>query len=183
MTRIIGGEARGRLLKVPKTGTRPTSDRVRESLFNILDHRLGSWSGLRVLDLYAGSGAFALEALSRGASAAVCVEISRPAADVIRANAKQLGYSVDVRQADAAQFSRQPQAEPFDLVFIDPPYELETSVLNQLLVDLNTSGAVTAGSWAVVERSGRSEPISPPGDGVAVEPRKYGETSLYLIGW
>jgi 16S rRNA (guanine966-N2)-methyltransferase len=121
--RIISGQWRGRPLLAPKGElTRPTADRTRETLFSMLVSRLGSFEGLRVADLYAGSGALAFEALSRGAAKAVLVENDRAALDAINANAAKLGAAalIELRAMSAARLPRQ---APFDLIFADPPYE------------------------------------------------------------
>ncbi|MDR1798475.1 MAG: RsmD family RNA methyltransferase, partial [Bifidobacteriaceae bacterium] len=133
MTRIIAGSARGREVKVPPRGTRPTSARVREALFSLLEARLGGpggWEGLAVLDLYAGSGALGLEAASRGAARVVLVDSSRAAAGVAQANAGALGLAGVVSvlavkvEAVAAGASLPGLDQSFDVVFLDPPYAL-----------------------------------------------------------
>ena len=119
--RIISGQWRGRSLAAPKgLQTRPTADRTRETLFSMLVSRLGSFDELRVADLYAGSGALGLEALSRGASNCTFVENDRAAVDAIRANAAKLGATgIEVMAMSAA---RLPLAQPFHLILADPPY-------------------------------------------------------------
>jgi 16S rRNA (guanine966-N2)-methyltransferase len=120
--RIIAGEWRGRRIEAPSgQGTRPTGDRVRETLFSMLASRLGSFEDLRVADLFAGSGALGFEALSRGAAAATFVESDPVAAAAIRRNADQLGATNRIRilTASAMALSR---SDPFDLIFADPPY-------------------------------------------------------------
>jgi len=120
--RIIAGEWRGRPLVAPKgLDTRPTADRTRETLFSMLISRLGSFEGLRIADLYAGSGALALEALSRGAGLAVMVENDRAALDAIAANVAKLGAAARV-QVRAMSAARLPREAPFDLILADPPY-------------------------------------------------------------
>ena len=183
MTRIIAGTARSRQLKVPAKGTRPTSDRVREAMFNMLDHQVGNWSELRVLDLFAGSGAFALEAVSRGAAFAVAVEHHRPAAEIIRENSKTLGLPIQVSTEDAFHYAKQPQSTAFDLIFIDPPYDVETAKLEQLISDLQAGGAIATGTTVIVERSTRGEPLPTPPGALEATERKYGETRLFAFGW
>lgn len=122
--RIIGGTYAGRTIKaLPGRDTRPTSDRVREALFNILAARV-SFDGLAVLDLFAGSGALALEALSRGAARATLVERHGPTLAVARKNAAELGVAVQAVRSDAFAFLRRPRSAPFGLAFADPPYSL-----------------------------------------------------------
>ena len=121
--RIVAGEYGGRRLHAPRgTRTRPTADRVREALFSML----GDVSGARVLDLYAGSGALGIEALSRGAASAVFVERDARAAATITRNLDALGADAEVRRQDALRFLAS-GAGPFDLVFCDPPYDLAPS--------------------------------------------------------
>jgi 16S rRNA (guanine966-N2)-methyltransferase len=121
--RIIAGEWRGRKLTAPKgDATRPTADRTRETLFSMLTSRLGDFDGLQVADLFAGSGALGLEALSRGAASCLFVEQDRPALDAIRANITTLGArdKARVEAGSATQLRAAPQ--PLDLIFADPPY-------------------------------------------------------------
>ena len=126
MTRIIGGTAGGRRIKAPAgESTRPTSDRVREALFSSLEASLGSLTGLRFLDLYAGSGAIGLEARSRGAGVVTCVEHDRRTAGLIRDNVRALGFGgVEVVAAAVDRALAQPPRAPYDVVFLDPPYPM-----------------------------------------------------------
>ena len=120
--RIIAGRFRGRPLQAPLgQATRPTADRVREALFSMLASRLGSFEGLRVADLYAGSGALGLEAISRGAAHATFVEKDPKAQAAIKANAAKLGITEQVRTVGGSALSL-PRSDGFDLVFADPPY-------------------------------------------------------------
>lgn len=180
MTRIVGGQARGRHLAVPPRGTRPTSDRAREALFNTLRSEL-ALDGARVLDLFAGSGAVGLEALSRGAAATVFIESDRRAAAVLAENVATLGLpGAVVRRLSVESYLGAPGAdEPFDLVFADPPYALSAgSVANtlQLLVDFDW---LSAEAVVVIERSSRDpEPLWPT-EIKAIKQRRYGEGSLW----
>lgn len=183
MTRIISGSARGRSLKVPSTGTRPTSDRVRESIFNALTHRLGNWHELSVLDLYAGSGALALEALSRGAASATAVEKAGSAAAVIKNNAHALGLELEVVTSSVESFLAKPAGNAFDVVFIDPPYEMPSSVLTDVLKSLVAQRYVAQDSVIVVERSARSDEIALPEPLVQTDLRAHGETSVLTLVW
>jgi 16S rRNA (guanine966-N2)-methyltransferase len=118
--RVVAGEFKGRRLHAPRgTRTRPTADRVREALFSML----GDVSGARVLDLYAGSGALGIEALSRGAESAVFVERDRGALAALERNLEAIGASGEVRRQDVARFLARPEGT-FDLVFCDPPYDV-----------------------------------------------------------
>ncbi|HSF97603.1 MAG TPA: 16S rRNA (guanine(966)-N(2))-methyltransferase RsmD, partial [Ornithinibacter sp.] len=183
MTRIIAGAVGGRTLRTPPgSGTRPTSDRVREALFSALDAR-EAVAGSRVLDLYAGSGALGLEAASRGAASVVLVESDGRAAEVIAGNVRDLGLSqvrVTRTSVEAALARGAGEAERADLVFVDPPYELDEVTLGAVLARL-ASGWLAPGGLVVVERSTRSpEPAWPVGIGRVGKPRKYGETTIWL---
>jgi len=137
---------------VPRTGTRPTTDRVRESLFNLLTARL-ELSGLSVLDLYAGSGALGIEALSRGAVSAVFVESDQRAASVIDKNIAALGVTgATVRRGTVAMVLASGAAQPVDLVLADPPYSVDADQLEAVLSALTSGGWTTSGTVAVVER-------------------------------
>jgi len=182
MTRIVSGSAGGRRLRTPAgSDTRPTSDRVREALFSRLDH-LDVLAGARVLDLYAGSGALALEAMSRGAARALLVESDRAAAAVARSNAQTLGWSsvVEVRSESVEKALLGGTAYPVDLVFLDPPYDLAEDRLGDVLALLVAHGWLAADALVVVERSSRSpQPMWPVGLAEAGE-RRYGETKVWF---
>ncbi|WP_433264162.1 16S rRNA (guanine(966)-N(2))-methyltransferase RsmD [Actinosynnema sp. CS-041913] len=179
MTRIVAGVAGGRRLQVPPRGTRPTSDRVREALFSSLE-ALVDLDGARVLDLYAGSGALGLEALSRGAAHATFVESDKRAAEVLKANAKALGLpgaTVVNRTAEAVVGA--PADEPCDVVFADPPYAVTDEELGRVLHALVDQGWTGGDSLVIVERAARSaEPIWPrPLE--SLRTKRYGDTALY----
>lgn len=179
MTRIIAGSAGGRRLRTPPgSGTRPTSDRVREALFSRLAH-LDALTGAHVLDLYAGSGALGLEALSRGAASAQLVESDRRAAQVCRENAAATGLSgVRVQASTVERFLATGGGGSVDLAFLDPPYDLDEPRLQSVLEALIEWLAPDA--LVVVERSARSpEPIW-PADVELLGPRRHGETTLWL---
>jgi len=183
MTRIIAGTARGRQLKVPKSGTRPTSDRVRESIFSSLDHLLGSWDGLGVLDLYAGTGAFAFEALSRGATRAVTIESDSGACATIRENVTHTGLSADVVRADVSSWIDHQQGRGFDVVFLDPPYDVGTVSLSTVLAQLALGCLLNDGAVVVVEYPSRSAaPTFPIGFGEVTD-RRFGDTSVSRAVW
>lgn len=180
LTRIIGGIAGGRRVAVPPHGTRPTTDRVRESLFNIVSAQL-DLAGLAVLDLYAGSGALGLEALSRGATSALFVESDRRAAAVIERNIATLGLpGATVRRGQVATMLAAKATRPVDLVLMDPPYDVDTRVIEQLLVALAANGWVREGSLVVVERAVGSPPLSWPDGWDPWQQRLYGDTRLEL---
>jgi 16S rRNA (guanine966-N2)-methyltransferase len=183
MTRIIAGTVGGRSLRTPPgSGTRPTSDRVREALFSALQAR-DALRGARVLDLYAGSGALGLEAASRGASSVVLVESDRRAAATITANIRTLG-TVQARvlttTVSSALAGSPGDGEAADLVFVDPPYDLAEEALAGVLRRL-AEGWLAPGGTVVVERSSRSpEPTWAPGLERAGKARRYGETTLWV---
>ena len=179
--RIVGGESRGRPLCAPAgDATRPTADRIRQSLFDRLGQRC---DGLAVLDLYAGTGALALEALSRGATRAVLVEQARPALVAIEKNIATLGYSDRCRlvrdDVTRALTSLAARGETFDLVFSDPPYALRAA---QSTLDLLAShGLLAAGARVVLERDKREAAATPPAGVALVDERSYGDTSVDLF--
>lgn len=184
MTRVISGVAGGRRLETPSgPRTRPTSDRVREALFSRLEH-LEVLAGARVLDLYAGSGALGLEAVSRGARSAVLVESDRGAAKVARGNAAAVGLAgVVVREDPVERVLVAGPASPggrFDVVFLDPPYDLDEDALGDVLALLVRHGWLAREALVVVERSARSpeprwaEGLAPAGE------RRYGETRMWF---
>ncbi|GEE02391.1 methyltransferase [Gordonia spumicola] len=178
MTRIIAGEFRGRRLGVPADTTRPTSDRVREAVFSMLGARL-DLDGLRVADLYAGTGALGLEAVSRGAASAVLVEADRRAAKVIRDNIATCRAGGRARVVDRSVESfLSASAGPFDLVFIDPPYDLATDDVDTVLRLLVPS--LSDDAWVLVERGARSVPISWPDGLDEVSSKKYGDSVVFL---
>ena len=183
MTRIIGGAARGRRLAVPAAGTRPTSDRVRESLFSALDSHLGGWAGLAVLDLYAGSGALGLEALSRGAEHTLLVESDRKAMAILTKNVAAVGIPGAVaQQADVGRFVARPATRAYDLVLADPPYDLLDTMIEQVLAGLGDQGWLAADAVVVVERNRRSSFSWPPGYAPGRD-RSYGDTVLRQGVW
>ncbi len=185
MTRIISGTARGLRLETPRGDrTRPTSDRVREALFSAIESWAGSLHGLRVLDLYAGSGAVGLEAWSRGADAVTFVESDRRTADLIRRNARVVGCDVAQVLARSVTAALAGGADaPYDLVFSDPPYPLDEAAVTDDLALLAAQGWLVTGARVIVERGSRSpEPAWPAG----IRPlpgkrrmKKYGETKLW----
>lgn len=179
MTRIVAGSAGGRTLQVPARGTRPTSERVREALFSLLDH-LDVVAGAHVLDLYAGSGALGLEAASRGAAAVTLVESSQPAADVCRHNAAALGLGsrVTVVGDRAERFVDRVPPAPWRLALLDPPYDVGEEALAGVLAAL--VGRLEEGAAVVVERSTRSPEPTWPAGLVRFDHRRYGETTLWL---
>ncbi|GGM40519.1 methyltransferase [Longimycelium tulufanense] len=179
MTRIVAGTAGGRRIAVPAKGTRPTSERVREALFSALDSFL-DLGGTRVLDLYAGSGALGLEALSRGAAHALFVESERRAANLLRRNAAGLGLDgAEVRTQPVAAVLAETPDEPYDVVLADPPYALTEDELAATLDRLVHRGWLAPGAVLVLERDARSPEPAWPESLVALRNRRYGDTVLY----
>ncbi|GLF98973.1 16S rRNA (guanine(966)-N(2))-methyltransferase RsmD [Streptomyces yaizuensis] len=182
MTRVIAGMAGGRRLAVPPgTGTRPTSDRAREGLFSSWEALLGGLEGLRVADLYAGSGAVGLEALSRGASHALLVEADARAARVVRENVRTLalpGAEVRTGRAEQVVAAGAPD-RPYDVVFLDPPYAVTDDDLREILITLRSGGWIMEGAMATVERSTRGGPFHWPAGFDPLRSRRYGEGTLW----
>jgi 16S rRNA (guanine966-N2)-methyltransferase len=180
MTRIVAGRARGRRLTVPPAGTRPTADRVREALFSSLESEFGALAGLRVLDLYAGSGALGLEALSRGATHVLLVESDPKALQTIKANIAAVALDgAEVRSGRAERVLDSRPSGPYDIVLADPPYETSGASVIEMLAKLVAGGWLAIGALVVVERSSRAEPLHWPGGLVAGRERRYGETMLW----
>jgi 16S rRNA (guanine966-N2)-methyltransferase len=177
--RIIAGRWRGRKLATPKDrAIRPTADRAREALFNILEHGEPRLLGARFLDLFAGTGAIGLEALSRGAAEVVLVESDRAAARLIEANLRALGEPADARlvRADAARLG--PAPHPFDLVVLDPPWRsgLARPALESLL-----AGGWLAPQARIVAELAAGETVEPPRGLVVEQERRYGAAAFVFL--
>jgi 16S rRNA (guanine966-N2)-methyltransferase len=179
--RIVGGRLRGRALTGPKTdGIRPTADRLRESLFNILIHGYGDpVSGARVLDLFAGTGALGLEAMSRGAAFALFVDDGAEARALIRGNVEALGLGGTTRifRRDAAKLGPAHPVEPFSLVFADPPYG--KSLAEQSLTSAREGGWLTPDALLVVEEAANAFQV-PPGF-EEIDRRTYDDTEFTFL--
>jgi 16S rRNA (guanine966-N2)-methyltransferase len=182
VTRIIAGTHGGRRLTAPAgTRTRPTSDRVREALFSSLA-TMTALSGVRFADLYAGSGAVGLEALSRGASHALLVESEPRAAQVIRGNIATLGLGSAARVVTGTVrkvVSSPPDGDPYDVVFADPPYAVTDSELRGVQQALLDNGWLAPDAVLVIERSTRTPPMTWVDGITADRSRHYGETTLW----
>ncbi|HET9186467.1 MAG TPA: 16S rRNA (guanine(966)-N(2))-methyltransferase RsmD [Acidothermaceae bacterium] len=178
MTRVVAGRFRGRRLAVPPSGTRPTSDMAREAVFSTLTSLLGELTGKRFLDLYAGSGAVGIEAWSRGA-AVTLIESAPKAVAAIRANIAQLGEPADdvhVVHGKAETMAADLASSTFDVVFADPPYDLPSGRLGEVIAALRP--ALAAGGVVVVERSARDEWAWPEGV-EAIRERRYGDAAVW----
>ena len=173
--RIIAGKWRGRPIDAPPgVATRPTADRVRETLFSMLASRLGSFEDLRVADLFAGSGALGFEALSRGARSATFVENDSKAAAIIRRNAEKLGAAVQVLAGSALAL---PRSDPFDLIFADPPYAAGSG--SAAVAAVAQAGWLAPGGWMSVETS-RDDDVE-PGELTVEATRDVGRARLTLL--
>jgi 16S rRNA (guanine966-N2)-methyltransferase len=179
--RVIAGAAKGRRLQVPRgLAVRPTASRVRESAFGILEHR-GAISGKRVLDLFAGSGALACEALSRGAASVVAVEQDRAVAQVLAENLERCGFGGQFRVVVApveVGLRRLPEEAPFDLVLIDPPYG--RGLVEPALECLLRRRLLARGAIVLIEHRASEDLHPAPEFGVLLD-RRYGDTQLTLL--
>jgi 16S rRNA (guanine966-N2)-methyltransferase len=180
--RIVGGRLRGRSLKAPASpAIRPTADRLRESLFNILIHAYGDpVSGARVIDLFAGTGALGLEAISRGAAFALFVDDGAAARALIRANVEALGLGGVTRifRRDAAKLGPAHPVEPFSLAFLDPPYG--KGLAEAALVAARDGGWLTGDALAVVEEAAEAA-FAAPDRYTELERRRYDDTELVFL--
>ena len=182
--RIVAGELRGRLIQAPAgQDVRPTSDRAREAIFNILEH--APWSegieGLKAVDLFAGSGAMGLEALSRGAVACLFVELAEASLAAIRANVGAFALEPRARllRQDAARLGRLPQLDaPYDLAFLDPPYA--KGLAEPALAALTAGGWLAADALVVLERGSGEAAIQPPGFEI-LDRRRYGKAEVLFL--
>lgn len=178
MTRIIAGELGGRKLTVPKSGTRPTSDRVREAIFSRLDHA-DALRGAHVVDLFAGSGALGIEALSRGAADATFVESATPAARVIESNIKELGLGTraTVVRERALPYVKRATTQ-WTVAFLDPPYDVAAGDLAPVIEALVTRLATRA--TVVLELSSRRGTPEWPHSLHVVQSKAYGDTTVHF---
>ena len=183
VARVIAGAAGGRRLAVPGgRDTRPTSDRAREGLFGTISSMVGSLAGRRVLDLYAGSGAVGLEALSRGAEHVLLVEHGARAARVIRENIEAIGLPGAVLATGKVEqvLARGPDGDRYDVVFADPPYALADDKLTDVQRALVDNGWLAPDAVLAIERSTRSPDPLTWVDGITADrSRRYGETTLW----
>jgi 16S rRNA (guanine966-N2)-methyltransferase len=180
--RIVGGKFRGRTLAAPKSqAIRPTADRLREALFNILAHAYGDpVMGARVLDLFAGTGALGLEALSRGAAFVLFVDDGTEARALLRSNVDTLGLggACQIFRRDATRLGPAGPVAPFSLAFLDPPYG--QGLAEQALVAARDGGWLSQGALAVVEEAAGAE-FAPPAGFEELERRAYGDTQLIIL--
>lgn len=174
--RIIAGQWRGRPLAAPRgQETRPTTDRTREALFSMLASRLGDFEGLKVADLFAGSGALGLEALSRGAGSCLFVEQDRAAIEALKANAEKLGIRPDIRASSVMALG--PALAPMDLILMDPPYGTGAGAV--ALDKLARQGWTGPETWVSIETA-RDERVEVQGFEVDAE-RVHGKAKLTIL--
>ncbi|WP_405112775.1 16S rRNA (guanine(966)-N(2))-methyltransferase RsmD [Micromonospora sp. NBC_01405] len=182
MTRIVAGTLGGRRISAPPgAGTRPTSDRVREALFSAVQADV-DLAGARFADLYAGSGAVGLEALSRGAAHVLLVESDPRAARVVRENIAALRAAPAARLVAgrvATVLAAGPDGGPYDVVFADPPYAVSDAEVTELLAALVDGDWLAADALVVVERSSRTGPVAWVRGVAGERSRRYGETTLW----
>jgi 16S rRNA (guanine966-N2)-methyltransferase len=180
--RIVGGRLKGRVLSTPSSrAIRPTSERLRESIFDILEHRFpGHIEGARVVDLFAGTGALAIEALSRGARFALFIDNGAEARALLRANveALALGGVTRIWRADAAKLGSAPAGGPFALAFLDPPYG--QGLARPALSSLVEGGWLEPDALLVVEEDAKADIAAPPGL-ARVDERVYGDTKIAIL--
>ena len=181
--RIVAGIHKGRALSGPKSNaTRPTTDRVREAMFNILSHSIDgfSFTDARVLDLFAGTGALGLEALSRGAGFVLFIEQSAAARGLVRNNAETLGATGQVKiwRRDAAHLAQLDNIPPFNLVFADPPYG--KGLGDRALAGLVVGNWLADGAIVVIEEA-KSAEITIPDQFETIATRDYGDTTAYFL--
>ena len=182
--RIIGGVAKGRTLSSVAGPTRPTSDRAREGLFSTLLSEFGDFEELSFLDLFAGSGAIGLEALSRGASIVHVVEKDESAGRTIRANADLVrkGNALGVFHLYAMsvqKFLEAPTSTSYDIIYVDPPYDFPDSELYKCLYELLSGGFARDGSLTAVERASKSSEVRWPDGFEPLRARNYGQAVIY----
>lgn len=180
MSRIIAGTAGGRKIATPPgDATRPTTDRVREALFSSLESQLGGWDDVAFLDVFAGSGAVGLEALSRGAAHATFIERNRRTGDVIKRNINTVGAVDATVVVGSARQAIEDVSRQFHVVFLDPPYDYADDDLATVLATVVQRESIADDGLLIVERASRSgEPAWP--DGVErIRTKKYGETTLW----
>ncbi len=184
--RIIAGSSKGKTLFSPTEKTRPTSDRAREGLFSSLESEFGSMQELNFLDLYAGSGAVGVEALSRGATNVYSVEDHAPTAAIATKNFGLVNNTIgkfQVLSTSAERFVATPHQVSFDIIFMDPPYEVSNEVIEKLLLDINTNNLLARNGIVAIERETKKTPFAWPEPFIAEKVRSYGQGSIFYGGY
>ena len=183
--RIIGGSAKGKNLFSPSDKTRPTSDRAREGLFSSLESEFGSMHELSFLDLFAGSGAVGVEALSRGAKLVVAVESHQPTTKIIEKNFELVNQTTgkyEVENLDAMKYVATPN-NSFDIIFIDPPYELDNKSIEKILSEIAVNDLLKSTGVIAIERDSKSKEFIWPSPFAQTKVRSYGQGSIYYGGY
>lgn len=186
LMRIIAGQAKGRHLVAPAGVTRPTSDRTREGIFSALESEIGTCAGIAFLDLFGGTGAVGLEALSRGASEVVVVEKDVKAARVCKDNYELLAddvtgkFSVLRMSVDAYLDTEANKRLQCDVVYLDPPYDFPNATIEKVLAKIVEKEILKPSAVVIVERPTRSQPFTWPEALEAKKERKYGEGTVYF---
>ncbi len=182
--RVISGTAKRKPISVPDEVARPSTDRLREALFSILQQLLAD---ARVLDLFAGSGALSLESLSRGAKTATCVDAHRQATACIKKNIKSTGLAgAQVVQADVFRFLSTARHSEYELIFADPPYYKKSgdrNFANELLADENLPPLLADGGYFILEVPTQRPPLEPLAGWELVDERSYGACTILFFRW
>jgi 16S rRNA (guanine966-N2)-methyltransferase len=184
--RIIAGSSKGKTLFSPTEKTRPTSDRAREGLFSSLESEFGSMHELNFLDLYSGSGAVGVEALSRGAASVYSVEDHSPTAAIATKNfglVNGASGKFQVISTAAERFVSTPHQISFDIIFMDPPYEVSNEVIERLLLDITSNNLLKRNGIIAIERETKKTPFAWPKPFIAEKVRSYGQGSIFYGGY
>jgi 16S rRNA (guanine966-N2)-methyltransferase len=184
--RIIAGSSKGKTLFSPTEKTRPTSDRAREGLFSSLESEFGSMNELNFLDLYSGSGAVGVEALSRGAANVFSVEDHEPTARIATQNfelVKNPAGKFSVISTTAERFVAAPHQISFDIIFMDPPYEVANLVIEKLLTDIYENNLLKRNGIVAIERETKMKPFNWPSPFIQEKIRSYGQGSIFYGGY
>jgi len=184
--RIIAGSSKGKTLLSPTGKTRPTSDRAREGLFSSLDSEFGSMNELNFLDLFSGSGAVGVEALSRGAANVYSIEDHAPTAGVAAKNFELVTNSTGkftVITSTAERFVATPHQFSFDIIFMDPPYEVENGVIEKILTEINSNNLLKRNGIIAIERETKKAQFAWPQPFIEEKVRSYGQGSIFYGGY
>jgi len=184
--RIIAGSSKGKTLLSPTGKTRPTSDRAREGLFSSLDSEFGSMNELNFLDLFSGSGAVGVEALSRGAANVYSIEDHAPTAGVAAKNFELVTNATGtftVITTTAERFVATPHQFSFDIIFMDPPYEVENSVIEKILTEINSNNLLKRNGIIAIERETKKAQFAWPQPFIEEKVRSYGQGSIFYGGY
>jgi 16S rRNA (guanine966-N2)-methyltransferase len=182
--RVIAGMAKGRNLISPIGATRPTSDRAREALFSSLESEFGTLNNLSLLDLYCGSGAVGVEGLSRGAAIVTAVDNDEKATNIARQNFQLVEKlngigTYSVITMSVGKYLDKPADIPYDIIFLDPPYELPNNEIEKNLSSLISKNYLKPSSVVAIERDSKSRPLAWPAELAEVKLRKYGAATIY----